>query len=136
MKLPGRMFWTTYTGTGVLGAGGGILGLLAGTGMLMFRRQVEPLLPLFLDGFLLLLGRLSGRYSAANFVYQSADYFWVVGSVYLLSLVWIGAAGWSAYNKPESDRKLDAYLQRKLKLESAQVAGRDYASVVRDPPEH
>jgi hypothetical protein len=121
LKIPRRLFWTTYAGIATLGTAGCALGAVLGTSMLVFRKFFEPLVPWV---FLVVSGILARR-SHATISYQAGDYPWVVGTVYLFSVGWLGIAAYAAYQKPRTDRRIDNYLMRNRNLDQSYVVHRD-----------
>ncbi len=116
--LPSRLFWTTYRGMVVLGFAGAVAGTTLGTAMIFFRRVIEPWMPLTINVVLDLVTRGKG----GHLTYGPAAYPWIVGWVYGMSALWVGIVTLSAYMKPSSDRRLDAYLMRKQALDTSYVS--------------
>jgi|GEM_PF-2898370 len=121
MKIPNRMFWTTYAGIAAMGLGGCSVGLLFGTALLLFRKFFEPMMP---AAFFVVSGLMS-RHSHVALRYKPEDYPWIVGLVYVFSAFWLCVAAYAAYRKPESDRRVDAYLMRNQNLDHSFVSRRD-----------
>jgi hypothetical protein len=116
--LPSRLFWSTYKGMVVLGLAGAVIGTTLGTAMLIFRGTIEPWMPLAINVVL----SLASKHWRHHLTYDPAAYPWIVGYVYALGTLWVGAIGLAAYWKPSSDRRLDAYLMRKQALENKYVS--------------
>lgn len=113
--LPSRMFWTTYRGMVMLGLAGAVARTALGTAMIIFRRVIEPWMPLILNVVLGLVTRGKG----GHLTYSPAAYPWTVGWVYAMGALWVATVALCAYLKPSSDRRVDAYLMRKQAMESS-----------------
>jgi hypothetical protein len=116
--LPPRLFWASYPGIALFGLGGAAAFAGLGTAMLLFRPLFEPWAPIAVGLVISFMTR--GRYA-----YGNVDYVWIVVWVYAAGVTIAGASAWSAYLKPKTDRKVDAYLQRKLALDDRHVSHRD-----------
>lgn len=115
--LPSLLFWSTYRGMTVLGLAGAVVGTTLGTVMILFRRVIEPWMPLVLNLVLHFASRTRGHLN-----YGPAAYPWIVGYVYAMGGLWVVIIAFAAYRKPSSDRRLDAYLMRKQALDTSYVS--------------
>lgn len=116
--LPSRLFWTTYRGMTVLGVAGAVAGTTLGTAMILFRRAIEPWMPLIIN----LVLHFASRGKGGHLTYGPAAYPWIVGWVYGMGALWVGIVALSACLKPSSDRRVDAYLMRKQALDTSYVS--------------
>lgn len=116
--LRSRLFWSTYRGMVVLGLAGAVVGITLGTAMILFRRAIEPWMPLIINVVL----HFASRGRGGHLTYGPAAYPWIVGWVYGMGALWVGIVTLSAYLKPSSDRRVDAYLMRKQALDSSYVS--------------
>ena len=99
----------------MLGLGGFAFGCAGASAMLMFRRSIEPYMTF---AYPLVTWLLTRRSRSGPMAYSSDDYPWIVAALYLFSFVWLAVAAYGIYNKPSSDRRVDAYLR----LRQAQMA--------------
>ena len=119
--VPSRLFWATYPGIAVLGIGGSLAFASLGTAMLLFRPFFEPW-----AGFAIgLAASLLLHHARGLSLDGPENYLWLIGWVYAMGVVCLAASVYAAYAKPASDRKVDAYLQRKLAIDSSHVSYRD-----------
>ena len=102
----------------VLGLAGAVVGTTLGTSMMLFRRVIEPWMPLTINLVLDLVTRGKGGHLA----YGPAAYPWIVAWVYAMAALWVVVVALSAYLKPSSDRRVDAYLMRKQALDNSYVS--------------
>jgi hypothetical protein len=116
--LPSRLFWSTYRGMTVLGLAGAVAGTTLGTAMILFRRAIEPWMPMVLNVVL----HFASRRTHGHLTYGPAAYPWIVGWVYGMGVLWVALMALAAYRKPSSDRRLDTYLLRKQALETGYVS--------------
>ena len=118
--FPSRLFWSSYPGIAVFGVGGALTLAMFGTAMLAFRPTLEPWAPFIVGLGLSFL-------SHSRFTYVPDDYPWLVGWVYTMAALCLGLSAFTAYRKPALDRRVDAYLQRKIALDDSHSAGRDHS---------
>ncbi len=109
MKLPDRLFWTTYRGFAAVGVGGFALCSIAATAMLMLRSHIEPAMPYI---FPVVTG-LSARHFHAALLYRPTYYPWIAGYIYFLGLLCLVLMAYAAYRKPAQDRRIEDYLRRR-----------------------
>jgi len=116
--LPSRLFWSTYRGMVVLGLAGAVVGGSLATAMILFRRVIEPWMPLIIN----VVFHFVSQRAHGHLTYGPAAYPWIVGWVYAMGVVWVAATALAAYFKPSSDRRVDAYLMRKQALDTRYIA--------------
>ncbi len=116
--LPSRLFWSTYSGMVVLGLGGAVVGTALGTAMILFRRVIEPWMPLVINVAL----HFASRRTHGHLIYGPAAYPWIVGWVYAMGVFWAATVALAAYLKPSTDRRVDAYLMRRQALDTSYVS--------------
>jgi hypothetical protein len=101
----------------VLGLGGFGVGFATATGMLVFRRSIEPFMPIALPE----LTDLMARHSSGGWAYRLEYYSWIVGWLYFVSVLWLVLTTYSLYQKRKTDRRVDDHLRRNMQMDIFRV---------------
>jgi hypothetical protein len=109
VRLPDRLFWTTYRGLATVGLGALALCSIVATAMLLLRSQIEPVMPYIFSA----VTGLIGRHTHTALSYNPAYYLWIVGYIYFIGALCKGTMAYAAYRKPAQDRRIDEYLRRR-----------------------
>ena len=100
-----RSFNDTYKGLLLVGGAGGLILTSLAAIMFTFRAQCEPFLRLILTLFVP---------KRAVYHYNPDSYYFWVGCVAGISLIWVVICVVAIFNKPQTDRRIDRNLKRRI----------------------